>query len=240
MSPTELSSASVAIASLRQAGAGRFDPARLHFMEVLAARVNAHQGSVRRILDDKLAQALASFRERFDKAQGDAKDLIDQIEPISPHAIADLHRLFESGDFNGVKRRIVSLKRSEHGASVGELASYIARHSPENVGSGNDVPFGSHSELKTTRNFRNTWSKLSAEKQVARALDQAPKNAGPINSHMLVLRSLALMRDIAPDYLNRFTSYADTLLWLDQADREKPAILKKRLTVNTKKRRDKG
>jgi hypothetical protein len=50
---------------------------------------------------------------------------------------------------------------------------------------------------------------------VAQALDQAPKNAGPINSHMLVLRSLALMRDIAPDYLNRFMSYVDTLLCLD-------------------------
>lgn len=73
-------------------------------------------------------------------------------------------------------------------------------------------------ELKSVRNFRNTWSKLSAQKQVCQALGQAPKNAGPINSHMLVLRSLELMRDISPDYLSRFMSYADTLLCLDQSD----------------------
>ena len=38
---------------------------------------------------------------------------------------------------------------------------------------------------------------------------------------MLVLRSLALMRDISPDYLNRFMSYADTLLCLDQGEKDK-------------------
>jgi hypothetical protein len=86
---------------------------------------------------------------------------------------------------------------------------------------------GSRSELKTLRNFRNTWSKLSADKQAAQALEQAPTNAGPINSHMLVLRSLALMRDISPDYLNRFMSYADTLLCLDQCEKEKPGNPKK-------------
>ena len=73
------------------------------------------------------------------------------------------------------------------------------------------------------RQFRNTWSKLSANKQLAQALDTAPKNAGPINSHMLVLRSLALMREISPDYLNRFMSYADTLLCLDLGAAEEPS-----------------
>ena len=59
------------------------------------------------------------------------------------------------------------------------------------------------------------------------ALEQAPKNAGPINSHALLLRSLALMREISPDYLNRFMSYADTLLCLEQCDKEKPDKPKK-------------
>src|SRR4051794_39027037 len=53
------------IASLRTAGADRFDPVRLHYIEVLAERAIAHQGSVKRLLDAKLAQALAAFKERF-------------------------------------------------------------------------------------------------------------------------------------------------------------------------------
>jgi hypothetical protein len=67
----------------------------------------------------------------------------------------------------------------------------------------------------------NTWSKLSVDRQVTQALHQAPANAGPINSHMLVLRSLTLMRDISPEYLNRFISYADTLLCLHPDEMKK-------------------
>ena len=38
-----------------------------------------------------------------------------------------------------------------------------------------------------------------------------------MNSQHLVLRSLQVMRDIAPDYLQSFMSYIDTLVWLEQA-----------------------
>jgi hypothetical protein len=65
--------------------------------------------------------------------------------------------------------------------------------------------------------FRQQLGKISVQKQVSKAMAQAPQNAGPINSHMLVLRSLGLMRDASPDYLNRFMVYLDTLLCLDEA-----------------------
>ncbi len=40
------------------------------------------------------------------------------------------------------------------------------------------------------------------------------------------LRSLGLMRDISPDYLNRFMVHVDTLLCLDEADKNKPVVKK--------------
>jgi hypothetical protein len=52
---------------------------------------------------------------------------------------------------------------------------------------------------------------------------------------MLVLRSLALMRDISPDYLNRFMSYADTLLCLDQCEKEMAGKPKKRQVARAAK-----
>ncbi len=63
--------------------------------------------------------------------------------------------------------------------------------------------------------FRQQLGNISVQKQVTQAIAQAPQNAGPINSHMLVLRSLGLMRDLSPDYLNRFMGYVDTLFFLD-------------------------
>lgn len=194
------------IASLRQLGADQFDPMRLHYLQVLATRASAHQGPVKRILDAKLAQGLTAFRERFEQAQREAKDTVAPSKECDPRA------------------------------SLGELVRYMAQHSADHVEGSFDGDVGLRRELKTTRYFRNTWSKLSVDKQVTQAIKQAPKNAGPINSHMLVLRSLALMREISPDYLNRFTSYVDALLCLDQCDKEKHVTAKKPRMLKTAKR----
>ena len=70
--------------------------------------------------------------------------------------------------------------------------------------------------------FRQTLSKLRVQKQVAQAIAQGPQNAGPINSHMLVLRSLGLMRELSPDYLNRFMAYVETLLCLEESGKAHP------------------
>lgn len=218
---------SALIASLRAAGAGRFDPVRLHYLDVLAKRGMAHQGSVKRMLDGKLAQALAAFEERFEQARCDAKEAMARTALQYPHAADDLQRLFIAGDFKGLGRFVDGLKSTEQRASLGALVRRLEQHSPETADVRLEGNAGTRFELKTIRRFRNTWSKLSVDKQVTQALEQTPKNAGPLNSHMLVLRSLALMRDISPDYLNRFMSYADTLVCLDQCENQKLASAKK-------------
>ena len=66
------------------------------------------------------------------------------------------------------------------------------------------------------RYFRGTWSRLSADRRLTQSLAKMPENAGPLNSHHLVHRALILMRDLSPEYLNRFMTYVDTLLWVEQ------------------------
>ncbi|MES2950868.1 MAG: DUF2894 domain-containing protein [Pseudomonadota bacterium] len=180
------------IDALRVEGADRFDPVRFHYIEVLAQRASTHHGSVRRILDEKLADAVAVLRQRFEQAHSTAQDAI-----ATPETRA-------------------------HRETLGDLVRHMAEHSPDKTVGRLDALTTPRAELKSVKYFRNTWSKLSAEKQVAQALGQAPKNAGPINSHVVALRSLALMRETSPDYLNRFMSYVDTLLCLEQSD--KPAL----------------
>ena len=75
---------------------------------------------------------------------------------------------------------------------------------------------GPRPELKSVRGFREVWSKIAAIDHMDQAMVRGPENAGPLNPHMLVLRSLALMRQLSPDYLQRFLSHVDSLLWLDQ------------------------
>jgi hypothetical protein len=49
-----------------------------------------------------------------------------------------------------------------------------------------------------------------------------PANAGPLNSHALVLQTLSLMRDLSPDYLRRFVAGVEALQWLERASEQLP------------------
>lgn len=73
-------------------------------------------------------------------------------------------------------------------------------------------------EMKSLAGFRRAWSQVSAESQVTRALESGPDNAGPLNSHRLVLHTLERMRALSPAYLSRYLSQLNTLLWLEQAE----------------------
>jgi len=176
--------------ALRQEGAHLLEPVRFHYIEVLARHAGGHDGRVRRMLDAKLADAASVLRQRMVQAQhGDAQSGAATTKPAAP------------------------------GETLADLVRLMAQHAPQGVGASGEAHAPSRTELKSVGYFRNTWSRLSAEKQVAQALRQVPKNAGPINSQVVALRSLALMRDTSPDYLNRFMSYVDTLLCLDQSDK---------------------
>lgn len=218
---------SALVASLRLAGADRFDPVRLHYLQMLAIRTKGQPAAVKRLLDERLERGLATFQARFEQAQADAQAAIRHTACQHPQATGGLQHLFTLGDFKAVRRRAAALKSSALGESLGDLTRLIApRPQPEADGARN-AGAGLQHASDTGQYFRETWSRLSVGKRVTQELDQAPKNAGPINSHMLVLRSLEKMRDISPDYLSRFTSYVDTLLSLDQSDKEKQATSKK-------------
>jgi hypothetical protein len=220
----------VLIASLRAAGAHRFDPVRLHYIDVLARRSAMHRGGVKEVLDAKLAHALAALAARLEEAQAAARQTIDCTVTRHPHAAGELQQLFVAGEFRQLERFATALRESGESVSLAGLVRRFEEDAPSTDRkpvTGNPGMLTERTELKTIRDFRTTWSKLSADNQVKRALELAPSNAGPINSHSLMLRSLALMRDLAPDYLHRFISHADTLLCLEQCDQEKPGNVKK-------------
>ena len=72
-------------------------------------------------------------------------------------------------------------------------------------------------ELKAARRLRAALKKRSGDKLVAQALSDIPQDSGPLNPQRLVLHSLEMMRELSPQYLNRFVGYMDTLLWLQQS-----------------------
>jgi hypothetical protein len=73
-------------------------------------------------------------------------------------------------------------------------------------------------ELAGARRFREAWDAQRALEKLELALAARPAQAGPLNSHALVLQSLQLMRTASPQYLRQFVLHVETLQWLDAAD----------------------
>lgn len=179
------------IAALRAFSTPAFDPVRLHFLEAMARRAQAHHGTTRRLLDAKLAAALQDYQDRAAHAPVLP---VQAAVPREPSALAALTR---------------------------QLAQPLPTGTPATT-SVTEEATNSRPELKSVQYFRDTWSQLSLDRQMAQALAQAPENAGPLNSQQLVLRALSVMRTLSPDYFQHFMSYANSLLWLEHAD-SKPA-----------------
>ena len=52
---------------------------------------------------------------------------------------------------------------------------------------------------------------------VAQSHSALPKQAGPLNSQLLLHRALTLMRETSPGYLQHFMSQAEALMWLERS-----------------------
>lgn len=244
-----------ALTALRAAGAERFDPLRFHGLEALARRTARQPQGVRAILDARLTALLADFSARFAQARSSAQTTLAHLAERHPEAAAELQQCFAAGDFRGIQRFAAMRAPAAPGASLGDLVRQLAhaaqqvqavqpvqavQAAPARAVAGPAAKFGAPAELKAIRYYRNTWSKLSVDKQMIQALEQAPEQAGPLNSHFLVLQSLTAMRDLAPDYLHRFMSYVDTLLCLDQANIQSQPVAKKPQKPKASKRRAAG
>ena len=96
-------------------------------------------------------------------------------------------------------------------------ATLAARAEPPPPGETHDPD-----ELANARYFRRAWARGRTLEQVEQALVRKPANAGPLNSHALVLQTLSLMRDLSPDYLRRFVAGVEVLQWLERASEQLP------------------
>ncbi len=207
------------IDALRARGAARFDPVGLRFLEALARRAPAHRGEAGGVLARRLATALADYAERFERAERTARDRLAHAAARFPAAAEALRQHCEAGEFAALERLLAALEASPGRRPLAELLAHIGQHTLGTTdGHGATAVAGPRGELQSLTYFRRTWSKLKLDRQLAHAFAQAPENAGPLNSHFLVLQSLRQMRALSPDYLEQFVSYVDALLWLEQAD----------------------
>lgn len=175
-----------------------FDPVGWHYAEQLSMRAAQATGPAQVLLQAKHQQALQTVQARWQAAQASDPSAKPRA-PAWPHPAPSPSPLAQL------------VQDMAHSAGHGQTSKPIAWRV----------------ESPRIEQFRKQLGHISVQKQVRQALAQAPQNAGPINSHSLVLRSLAWMQEASPHYLDRFMGYVDTLLCLDASSTSKQAVKKK-------------
>ncbi|QJD69022.1 DUF2894 domain-containing protein [Xanthomonas campestris pv. badrii] len=169
-------------------GAGQVDPVRFHLMQALAARAKAQaDAAVRAVLEDRLAALVDQYAAVIEQAAARA----------TPRAVPP------------------APQRSRLAALSDQLASHAALMEVDSrkTAAADALPFP---ELPALDDFRRTWTTVRTASQVRQSLQDAPKDAGPLNSSVLVHRCISLMRERSPGYLQHFLGYVDALSWLEQ------------------------
>lgn len=182
--------------ALRAQGAHLHDPVRFRYLEALAMRMQTQPAAVQQLLVCRFREAVADYRTGAEQAAAQ-----DATQGAALNT--GLHPV-----------------RSATPSPMAQLRSYIDDRAQDKPEHGLMGDTGSPSEMKSVRRFSEVWAKISAQQQLAKALTRGPEHAGPLNSHNLMLRAMSLMHDLSPDYLRRFLSQADAVLWLEHLNQQ--------------------
>ncbi|WP_455286719.1 DUF2894 domain-containing protein [Cupriavidus necator] len=199
----------------RESGADRVDPVRFRFMEALARRAAGHGGDARRLLDDRLSGLVEAYGQALQRAECTADHAGGTVQPGES----------ASGTLAGLVdyMRANAQTMDHNAASRTPAPRRIAPAAPELI----DY-------------FRDTWTRVSIGQQLRQSLERVPEHAGPLNSNHLVHRSLSLMREMSPGYLEHFLSYVDAMSWLEQLNGGGVAVEKEATRVAGAKKAVRG
>lgn len=190
----------VQLAAWREQGWERLDPVAFIFMEALARRTAVQEGEARQRLDARMAGLIKDYAARIEKAGGAPTPAGGTLRATAASTPA-VAAIPAAGRAAAPATALTALSK--------ELADNAAKHKSA-------LPWTAHyPELPLLDEFQQLWSRVSASMRVQESQFQVPDNAGPLNSSHLVHRSLALMRELAPGYLQHFLAYVDVLSWLE-------------------------
>jgi hypothetical protein len=164
------------------------DPLQVRFVEALARRMADQPAAVQRVLQARLDAAAARA----------VRDMGPALRPQGT--------------------QVTTSGATDEGlALLAGLNAQLRRSAAERSASAVPGEPGDPEELANARRFRRAWASGRTLDQLQQAVAKAPANAGPLNSHALVLRTLERMGALSTDYLRRFLVHAEALQWLEQA-----------------------
>lgn len=200
----------------RREGVWRADPMRFAQLEALARRVPGQSAPVQSALLERLAHLLQAYAASIEHAR---QAVADQGAPlVQQHAMLAraLRPLQATGDVRGL-RRLAMRSAARTAEPLIALNRHVQQASPTvRAADPGDVAAG-REELSNVRAFRRVWGRRQSQDRLALARQRLPEQAGPLNSHVLVLQLLSRMQALSPDYLRHLLAHVETLQWLEDA-----------------------
>ena len=228
------------IATLIDNGVDQFDPVRFRLISALSRRSEKKNPNVAKKLQAKAKTLLDQYQSDFEKARVSATEVGESITLNNPDRASQVESLLNSNRFHHLDKLAKKLKQTYQRRDQLSLLRLfdedptIAEPSPEqlsfdqfleaqenkvlqthNQSATVNAPQPHFGELKSHKLFKDSWVRIHSDKLLDQAIKGAPKDAGPLNSHGLAIRSILAIKDLSPEYLYRFVSYADTLLWME-------------------------
>lgn len=205
------------LAALQHAGAATRDPIGFEHLRLMVQRLAGQPEAVQQVMAERVEAGLVRAQMRLQaqaQAQIQAQDQAQKKPPPSkpqpgPLAALPSHAAWRHGDMATLSAATAAW-RPGTGTGTGTTARAPATSVPRR-------------ELHSVDRFRESWAQVAAEAQVKQALGRAPDNAGPLNSHVLVLRALEALQALSPEHLRAMLTQFDALLWLEQAT-QKPTL----------------
>ena len=170
----------------REQGADRLNPLDFHYLLALQRRAAAYDGNARQLLQEKLSARITAYAEDLEQTGFHTASTRSATSPTTLAALS----------------QELDLRATARNMRTNTSADTALRQA---------LP-----EMAVLHDLRKLWSRVHTRSQVRRSLQPSPENTGPLNSSHLVHRSLTLMRETSPDYLQHFLSYVDALSWLEQ------------------------
>ncbi|PHR66722.1 DUF2894 domain-containing protein [Alcanivorax sp.] len=212
------------LAALREQGAEHFEPVQFHYLNSLARRLAAlREPSIR--TQGKLTAQLAEYEDALHQARdtlqraGEATDnpgqfrsLLRRPQPVTSSPFAPLQQAYSNPPADD--------SPEEGNTLAGLLKQQETRVLADNGASAPSPP-PRQRELSALRQLRHQRQAHRARQRIDDAITQTPSDAGPLNSHRLVARSIETLRELSPAYLEHFVNYLDTLMSLEKLARKR-------------------
>lgn len=184
----DLTLARATIEAWRAQHADQLDPVGFRFIDALERRGASHVGETRRLLDQRVSGLLDAYADALLTKQRAAESASTASVPL----------------------------RSPLGELLEHITSSEARSKSDVHGFEATPEAAVPTQLAALEEFRHLWSAVRSDSHWQQSLAFEPADAGPLNSAALVHRAMALMRELAPGYLQHFLAYADELSWVEQ------------------------